>query len=542
MDEFGVNTVYQAFARTAARWPDNGFVAAPASAERDYHPEGVELSYAEVLAAADRLKDIYAAAGYGHGHRVALLLEMRPEFFTHFLALNALGCSIVPINPNYRHDEMLYQMEHSESALIVTLGKRRDDMERVARASGLHPGVVEFDAFPDDLPAAMSKPASAAPSLAGECSLLYTSGTTGQPKGCILSNEYYLTSGNWYRNWGGMIEIVDGVERLYNPLPLYHMNCQVVAAMAMLLSGGCLIVPDRFHPRHWWQDLISTRTNIIHYLGVIVPMLLNQPESELERTHQVRFGMGGGVDPSLHGAFEERFGFPLVELWGMTETGRTLCNQSEPRRIDTRAFGRSVAGLEAKVVDDGDQEVAAGTDGELVVRHSAEEPRKGFFSGYLKGEAVTEVVWRNGWFHTGDTVCQGDDGMLYFVDRKKNIIRRSGENIAAAEIEACLQGHPKVAQIAAIAAQDEVREEEVMACVVAAGGTETGEALADELFRYADERLAYYKVPGWFVFVDALPTTGTQKVQKQHIFATDEDPRQRRGAIDFRARKKRQKH
>ncbi len=541
MNDFGVNSVYEAFVRSAAKWPDNDYVVAPAYEGRDYHPNGVEYSYNKVLRQANLLKESYAAAGYGSGHRIALLLEMRPEFFFHFLALNALGVCIVPIDPDYRHNEMVFQMDHSDTDMIVTLAKRLGDLQKVSADCPKRPPVVSFEDFPDEVPAAAKAVEVGPPSLSSECSLMYTSGTTGRPKGCILTNEYYLTSGSWYAERGGMMTIRPGQERTYNPLPLFHMNCQCVSAMAMMLTGGCLIVPDRFHPRHWWQDVVASNATIIHYLGVVVPMLLNQPDSELEGQHQVRFGVGGGVEPSLHRPFEDRFGFPLLELWGMTETGRVLTNHHEPRHIDTRAFGRSVDGFEAMVVDDDDREVKPGTEGELVVRHSTADPRKGFFSGYLKNEDATREAWKNGWFHTGDTVRQGDDGTLYFMDRKKNIIRRSGENIAAAEVEACLQGHDAVAQVAVIAAPDDVREEEVMACVVTVPEVLADETLADDLFSFADERLAYYKAPGWIIFVDSLPTTGTQKVQKQNLFAEGENPTERADAIDFRQRKRRKK-
>ncbi len=180
-----------------------------------------------------------------------------------------------------------------------------------------------------------------------------------------------------------------------------------------------------------------------------------------------------------------------------------------------------------------------GQPGEFIVRHSASDPRMGFFSGYLKNAAATDEAWRGGWFRTGDIVTRDASGMLFFVDRKKNIIRRAGENIAAAEIEAVLQAHAQVAQVAVIAAPDEVREEEIFACVVPMPGVQASPQLADDLFQWCNARLAYFKAPGWFLFLDALPTTGTQKVQKTQIFSGGEDPRARAGALDFRARKKR---
>jgi acyl-CoA synthetase (AMP-forming)/AMP-acid ligase II len=535
-----MRTVFEAFLATAQAAPDHPFLAAPPAPGRAYHPDGIELSYGQVQAAVLALREVYAAAGYGHGHRVALLLDNRPEFFVHFLALNALGCGIVPINPDYRHDEMLYQMDHSEADLAVVLAGRVADLEGVARERASPLPVVDAESLPAALPAPGPARRAGAPGLDTECGLLYTSGTTGRPKGCILTNFYYLNCGRWYRDLGGLVRFEWGRERVYNPLPLFHVNCQGITAMCVLLTAGCLILPERFSPTRWWRDIAATGATVVHYLGVVPPMLLNQSPSPDEHAHRVKFGVGAGVEPELHEAFEKRFGFPLVEVWGMTETGRLYADATEPRQITTRAFGRPTGGLDARVVDDQDRDVAPGAEGELLVRWGgAEGPRHGFFAGYLKNAEATAEAWRGEWFHTGDVVRQGTDGMLYFVDRKKNIIRRSGENIAAAEVEATLQAHPAVAQVAVLAVPDEVREEEVMACVVPMAGATADPALAASLADWCRERLAYFKAPGWVLFLPALPTTGTQKVQKTQIFPRGEDPRRRADAVDLRERKKR---
>jgi crotonobetaine/carnitine-CoA ligase len=532
-------TVFEAFIETADAAPDHAFLCAPPAPGRAYHPDGVEFTYGQARERVLGLQRLYRAAGYGHGHRVALLLENRPEFFFHYLALNGLGAGIVPVNPDYRHDEMLYQMDHSEADLAVSIAGRVADLEAVARARTTPLPVVDAEAMPAALPAPRAAPPAGAAGLDTECSLLYTSGTTGRPKGCTLTNFYYLNAGAWYRDLGGLVGFERGGERILNPLPLIHMNCQAVTATCVILTANCLILPERFSPTRWWKDVVATRATVVHYLGVVPPLLLNQLPVPEERLHRVRFGMGAGVEPELHEAFERRFGFPLIEVWGMTETGRIFADCFEPRQVRTRAFGRPFGGFEAKVVDDRDREVPRGTEGELVVRFAGADPRRGFFAGYLKNAEATEEAWRGGWFHTGDVVRQGEDGMLCFVDRKKNIIRRSGENIAAAEVEACLQAHEAVAQVAVLAVPDEVREEEVMACVVPMAGAAAGAALAERLVDWCLERLAYFKAPGWVLFVPSLPTTGTQKVQKTQIFPRGEDPRRRPGALDLRAKKKR---
>ena len=532
-------TVDEAFMATAEAAPDNAFLVVPPAPGRAYHPDGVELTYAQARAEILRFRELYAAAGYGHGHRVALLLENRPEFFFHYLALNGLGCSIVPVNPDYRRDEMLYQMDNSDADLVISIASRVADLEAVARGRTRPLPVVNAEAVPTNLPKPGPAPRPGAPGLDTECSLLYTSGTTGRPKGCILTNFYYLNAGAWYRDLGGRISFERGRDRILNPLPLFHMNCQAVTATCVILTANCLILPERFSPTHWWRDVVATRATVIHYLGVIPPLLLNQPQAPDDTRHRVKFGMGAGVEPQLHEDFEKRFGFPLIEVWGMTETGRIYGDCHEPRQIATRAFGRPFGEFEGRVVDGHDREVPHGTEGELVVRCAGPNPRRGFFSGYLKNPEATEQAWRGGWFHTGDVVRQAEGGMLYFVDRKKNIIRRSGENIAAAEVEAALQAHEAVAQVAVLAVPDEIREEEVMACVVPMTGVSVDQALAERLFDWCMDKLAYFKVPGWFLFVSSLPTTGTQKVQKTQIFPRGEDPRRRPGAVDLRARKKR---
>jgi acyl-CoA synthetase (AMP-forming)/AMP-acid ligase II len=534
-------TVFAAFMAAAAAAPEHPFLCVPPGPGRAFYPDGIEFTYGQTHERVLACRQRYAEAGYGHGHRVGLLLDNRPEFFFHYLALNGLGVSIVPINPDYRHDEVLYLMDHSEADLAVSLPERMAEIEAVARERNKPLPVVGPDLASGRLPRPGPAPRGGAPGLSTECSLLYTSGTTGRPKGCVLSNFYYLNSGAWYRDLGGHVSFEPGAERLMNPLPLFHMNAQAISATCMMLTAGCIVLPGRFSPTRWWPDVVASRATVIHYLGVMPPLLLNQAFTPEERQHRVKFGIGAGIEPELHEAFEKRFGFPLIEVWGMTETGRIYADSVEPRQIHTRAFGRPRGGFEARVVDDHDEDVPRGTEGELVVRWDGDGgPRHGFFSGYLKNSRATDEAWRGGWFHTGDVVRQMPDDTLVFVDRRKNIIRRSGENIAAAEVEATLQTHDDGGQVAVLSVPDELRDEEVMACVLTMPGVARDRATAEHLVRWCLDRLAYFKSPGWVLFVESLPTTSTQKVQKAQIFPAGADPRQQPGVIDLRAMKKRQ--
>ena len=532
-------SAFAAFEATATAYPDNAFLAVPARADRDYYPAGVEFTY---KAAHDRilaLRSLYERSGIGHGHRVALLLGNQPEHFFHLFALNALGASIVPLNPDNRPEEMLYAITHSDADLAFAGATRLAELTQIA-ARRPTPLPVYSAQNPPDLLARPVKPARTdAPGLKSEAALLYTSGTTGNPKGCMISNEYFLTSGGWYVTRGGRLSFTFGQVRLFNPFPVFHMNAGVMSLMAVTLTASCLISADRFHPKSWWRDLVDTRATAVHYMGVIPPILFKQDPVPEEKLHQVRFGLGASVDPTLHTAFEERFGFPMVEVWGMTETGRVFCDNIEPRQVTTRAIGAPRDGLEVKIADDADNAVPPGQDGQLLVRFAGPDPRKGFFSGYLKEEAATEEAWRGGWFHTGDVVRQAPDGMLYFVDRRKNIVRRSGENISAAEVEEAIITHPSVNTCAVLPIEDELREEEVMACVVLTEGVAPGYEAAAAIFSHCRDQLAYYKTPGWIVFREKLPTTTTTKIQKGLIFAAHEDPKTCDGSHDFRGEKRR---
>ncbi|RGP35922.1 ATP-dependent acyl-CoA ligase [Pseudotabrizicola alkalilacus] len=532
------NTVFQRFSETAQRRGKAPFLQVMQETAQIYGIPAEEISYTEMAARVGLRAQGFARAGYGAGHRVGLLLQNRPVFLEIWLALNSLGVSVVPINPDLRLAELEYLAQHSEMVLAIVLPERLEEMQQAAANAGLSLPVI---CATDALPVARC-PASAGLTIdrAHECALLYTSGTTGQPKGCILSNEYFLHCGDWYARTGGHIGLRQDCERMLTPLPVFHMNAMAVSVMAMISVGGCLILLDRFHPSSWWQSVRESGATVVHYLGVMPTMLSGAVPSDDDRRHSVRFGFGAGVDKKLHASFEQRFGFPLIEAWAMTETGSggVICAYDEPRKIGTSCFGRAAPEVEARVVDDAGRDVSAGLPGELLVRHAGQNPRYGFFSGYLKNQQATDEVWAGGWFHTGDIVQRDADGSFHFVDRKKNVIRRSGENIAAVEVETILNRHPDIRMVAAAATPDEMRGDEVAAVIVLKAGTGTAETAA-EIVRWGLEQMAYYKVPGWISFVEDLPLTATQKILRGKVKDLVETLMQQGRFHDTRALKRR---
>lgn len=538
--------VFDAFMASAARTPESDFLYVESVTADRYGIQPGSVSWKQ---AADRIASLSAAyrqAGYGHGHRVGLLLENRPEFFFHWLALNELGVSVVPINIEMRSAELAYLIGHSEIGLVVTLPARREVLTRAAAEAGR--SLCLADPSDRTMPAA-SLPAPKAGETIGrgtECALLYTSGTTGRPKGCVLDNAYFLRAGQWYASLGGLCSYRADQERVMTPLPLNHMNAMAFSAMVVMLAGGCLIQLDRFHPGSWLDSARESGASIIHYLGVMPAMLLAAPPAGDDRTHEIRWGFGAGVGADHHAVFEARFGFPLIEAWAMTETGAAACIMAnhEPRHVGRHCFGKPEDFVEVRIVGEDGSAVEPGAPGELLVRSAGISPRQHFFRGYLKNEAATEEVWQGGWFHTGDIVRQDAEGLMYFVDRKKNVIRRSGENISAVEVEGVLGQHPAVKTVAVTATPDPVRGDEVLACVVLNEGVSAEDpaerqALASSIVDHALDRLAYYKAPGYVAFVKALPLTISQKIQRGDLRQMGQDLPGQAGCVDTRSMKKR---
>ena len=524
-------SVHQAFLQSAARWPNRPFLDVLPETAAIYGIPAGPITYAQAKTEVARRAEAYKTANYGAGHRIGLLLENRPEFVLQWLALNVNGISAVPINPDLRAAELEYLLTHSEVALIVAIPTRHEAIRAAAKHS------IPVIAPNNPIPQALTPGGPPPNTPSAEAALLYTSGTTGLPKGCVVSQTWFLECGRWYARMGGLGTLHPGNDRLLTPLPAFHMNAMASSFMAMMLAGGCHILLDRFHPTTWWDSVARARATIVHCLGVMPAMLMSLPETPAERAHSVRFAFCPGTDRRLQAAAETRFAIPLIDAWAMTETGAgaVISNQHPSRRIGENCFGRVEDFMQARIVaDDGSDS----DQGELLVRHTGNDPGHGFFTEYLKDPEATAAAWQGGWFHTGDIVRRNADGDMFFIDRKKNVIRRSGENIAAVEVEGVLQQHPAIRAVAVAAVPDEIRGDEVLACIVLEATAAKTPETAHQIVAWCMTQLAYYKAPGYIAFVNELPLTSTNKIQRGTLktLALDLQP----SAIDTRAMKRRQ--
>jgi crotonobetaine/carnitine-CoA ligase len=300
-------------------------------------------------------------------------------------------------------------------------------------------------------------------------------------------------------------------ETSYNCLPLFHANSLLVTLMAGLPRGATTVFGERFSASGFWDEVKSSGATIISLLGSMVPILWNRPPAEDDSDNRVRVALAVPTPPiSLHEAFEERFGLTLASLYGMTDIGLpigTPCGVESP----PGTCGIAHPDWECIVADEHDEEVPHNVAGELLVR-----PRKPFTMqmGYWRNPEATVETWRNLWFHTGDVLVRDDVGWFQYVDRKKDAIRRFGENISSFEVEMVVQTHPAVAEVAVYAVPAELSEDEVMAAVVLEPGMTCTPA---DLAAHCEELLPYFAVPRYVEMFSELPKTQTAKVQKEQL-------------------------
>ena len=454
--------------------------------------------------------------GLNIGDRVSVMIGNIPEFFIIKLALNYNGISCVPINNESSISEVNYLLSHSESKLIIVDEKL---IEKLKKIKVVKKKEISLALYKKNrikylfLKGYRKKNVYKKVTVDTESSLLYTSGSTGKPKACIITHEYEVNAGINYINKKSLISMKNGHERIYNCLPVHHVNAGILSFYAALLSGNCQIQGERFSAKNFWKEIIYSKATIFHYLGVMATILLKQKKSILEEKNKIKFAAGAGIEPNLHKVFEQRFKFPMIELWGMTEMVRCIFDYKKDREIGSRCIGSPKDILEAKVINKDGKRVF-NTPGELLIRYSYKKPRRGFFKGYFKDNKATKKIWEGNWFHTGDLVLQKRNTKIYFVDRKKNIIRRAGENISATEVESVLLEDNRIQNCAVISFPHEIYEEEVMSFIVLKKNICPSIMRAKSILKKVSLKLSYFKVPGIVQFCKDLPTTSTQKIEK----------------------------
>lgn len=475
------------------------------------------FGFDDAASVAARAAGWLAAQGIARGDRVAILSTNRVEVISLVLGCGWLGAVAVPLNAGSKGPQVKYHLENSGAVLLVVepglianigdtalSGGASCKVFVLSGGGGVPASIGGVSAAPFDASGEDIAPADVGPG--DTLAILYTSGTTGAPKGVMCPHAQFYW---WGAHTSRFLEVRPG-DVLTTSLPLFHTNALNTFFQA-LLCGATQVVLPKFSASGFWPAMIETGATQTYLLGAMIPILLAQPPSAAERNHRVRVALGPGVPEHLHQEMFARTGVRLVDGYGSTETN-FIIGGTAGERVAGR-IGRIAPGFSARVVDEHDNELPTGTAGELIVR--GDEPYS-TATGYFGNAEKTVEAWRNLWFHTGDRVIRYDDGTLAFVDRLKDSIRRRGENISAHEVEQALLSHPDIAGAAAYAVPSPLAEDEVMAALVA----KPGKALDPvEIVAFAARLLPKYAVPRYIDVVDALPQTENGKIAKHVLKA-----------------------
>ena len=499
----GTRTLGSALEDKARRFPDEPFLIF-----EDATGATGRWTWREFDADVNRVALLLLARGLRHGDKFNLHLGNCPEFLLFWMAAAKTGTVMVPTNPVATADEMEYILTHSEARLAVTEPQYAAAIHAVAGRCPALDGVLE--ARP--LAPLLDGPPSAKPETAvaplDEMSMQYTSGTTSKPKGVLLTHANYIYGGEVMSK---AMRVGPGDRHLI-VLPLFHAGAQVHAFIPMLLCGGSVALMERFSATRFVEQAIRHEATLAALFAAPIRMLLAQPRSAPDsRTRLRAISYAQNITPQQFEEWHARFRAPLMQIWGMTETMSLPLMQPLDLPRKPLAMGMPVLGYECKVVDESGKEVPPGTVGELVVGGI---PGVSLMKGYFKNPEATASTLREGWLHSGDQAVMDEDGCFFFVDRKKDMIKRAGENVSASEVEEALKQHPAVFDAAVVGVPDPLRDQAIKAYVILNDGAS---ATSEELIAWCRARLSGFKVPERVEFRDVFPRTSVGKIQK-HLF------------------------
>jgi long-chain acyl-CoA synthetase len=467
----------------------------------------VELTYGELGDLSARLATLLIEGGLEQGDRVGLMLPNVPQFPVAYYGILRAGGVVVPMNVLLKRREIAFFLEDSGARLLLAWHGFAEEAEAGAAEAGTELTEIERESFAAALQGLEPMTAVADTPEQDTAVILYTSGTTGRPKGAEL------THGNLSRNADVSArttsEIGEG-DVVLGALPLFHSFGQTVAMNASLGVGACLTLVPKFDPGEVLETI--ERDRVTHFYGVptMYGALLHHPERERYDTSSLRTCITGGASMPvevLHG-FEDAFGAKVMEGYGLSETSPVACSNHPDRERRAGSVGTPIEGVEMRVVDEDDNEVEQGEAGEIVIRgHN-------IMKGYWERPDATEEAMRGGWFHSGDIGRIDEDGYFYIVDRKKDLIIRGGYNVYPREVEEVLYEHPKIREAAVVGIPHDEWGEEVGAAVVLHDGEELA---AEEVSTHVKERIAAYKYPRVVWFIDDLPKGPTGKILKREI-------------------------
>ena len=495
-------TLHEALSQHEREQPEAALLIAPET--------GCVLSYAQLATEARQLAARYANCGLTAGDHVGFLLHNGYQTTTIFLGTMAAGFVVTPLNLLSHGAQLAYVLAHSNVKLVFTSIHYEAQLRlALSMLSAAQSNAIRVEVIDPDAPNTHSRfgeqaldPSthSGTPAL-----LMYTSGTTGQPKGALLTHGNLLHAGRTVCEWHGLT----GADRVLSSLPLYHINGQCIATVAPFVSGGSIVAPHKFSASAWWDWVARYEPTWLNVVPTIIAYLLNSVDAKTKLWPALRFARSASapLPPEQHRAFEATFGIDVIEAMGMTEcASMVFCN---PQQKSARKYGSPglPCGVEARVVStDHGAVLSDDLSGELQLRG------RNVMQGYFNApEKTADALTADGWLRTGDIGHRDSDGFYFVTGRIKELIIKGGENIAPREIDEALLAHPAVLEAAAVGVPDANYGQDILAAVVLKPGVRCDEA---SLREHCVKMLGRFKTPKTFRFVDELPKGPSGKVQR----------------------------
>ncbi len=503
---------------------------------------GAQLTFGQLKTEADKLAAALARLGVSKGDCVGLMLPNCPQYLISMFAIARLGAIVANVNPIYTPREVSLVAEDSGMRMIITLDALAEPVRGIKSLTRIEQiittSVKDYSADPAGAPPAPEGSLSFSSLIAGidqpvlprleidaeedVAALVYTGGTTGVPKGAMLTHYNLFTSVTQCALWGGPL-MTRGEDRFLVVIPYFHVYGLVVGALFGVWQGAMQIAIPKFDPDMLLQAIRDYRPTYFPGVPTLFIALLNHPEAKESGLGRIqRFNSGSAPLPlEVLDKFEQMSGAIIFEGWGMTETSALGTSTPALAKHKPGSIGLPVTGTELKIVDleDGAREVALGEEGELCIRGPQ------VMKGYWNKPEETAHALRDGWLYTGDVARMDQDGYFYIVQRKKDLILVGGFNVYPNEVEEVLFTHPAIKEAAVIGVADQYRGESVKAFVVLKEG---GGATTEELIEFCRERLAKYKVPSSVEFTGSLPKSAVGKVLRRELREAEKDNRQRK--------------
>lgn len=508
MDIIGRNTIPKLLKEKVGLYPNKNFLIF-----EDNNQVRQAVTYQEAWNKVARMRTVLKTKGIQKGDRVLLHIPNSLDFFYSWFAITSIGAIMVPTNILSTKDEMEYLVKHSEAKLIITEQQYMDKFQYdglealeliLSRYKGTQIQNISLDYLLDK-----STPDGTEENVVSDdiAAILYTSGTTSKPKGVLITHANYIYAGEVMSK---MLKITCN-DRGFIVLPMFHGNGQYYLSMPLLTVGGSIAITEQFSASKYFKQAKGMEATIGSLFAAPIKMILRKGDNHVDHHQLKNIIFAQSVTEDQLEQFETNYNVSLLQIYGMTETiGTPLMNPIEGVRRNM-SIGKPSIGYEVLLVDEIGHEVEDGGVGQIIVKGT---PGRTLMKGYFNNKEATDKTLKNNWLYTGDNGQVREDGYIYFVDRMKDMIKRSGENIATSEIESVINSHPSISDSAVIGVPDEIRDVAIKAFIIPKDGQAVSKK---EVIDYCSVKLAKFKVPEYVEFVTEFPRTSVGKIQKNEL-------------------------